>query len=93
MLIIRKPRTFIDVEMATPQGRDRLFWSGLWIFAVATSVSSMVFMGLTFWVETQGGSIRFIEPNRMIAAAELATVVTGMVSLMLLFMRGLREAQ
>ncbi len=53
----------------------------------------MVFMGLTFWVETQGGSIRFIEPNRVLAAAELATVLTGMISLMLLFTRGLKETQ
>ncbi len=79
--------------MASSNGRDRLFWSGIWIFAVATSISSMVFMGLTFWVEVHGGEIRFIEPNRILAAGELATVLTGMIALMLLFLRGLKESE
>jgi hypothetical protein len=30
----------------------------------------------------------FVEPNRALAAGELATVATGMVSLMILFLRG-----
>jgi hypothetical protein len=66
-----------------------LFWSGLWIFSVATGLASMIFMAWAFYVESTGRGALFIEPNRVLAAGELATVATGMVSLMLLFLRGL----
>ena len=77
--------------MASSNPRDRLFWSGLWIFSVATSISSMVFMALAFYAEASGRAMMFIEPNRVLAAGELATVVTGIIALLLLFMHGLRD--
>jgi hypothetical protein len=70
------------------EGRG-LFWSGLWVFSVATSLASMIFMAWAFYVETTGRGALFIEPNRVLAAGELATVATGMVSLMILFLRGI----
>ena len=73
--------------------RDRLFWSGIWIFAVATSISSMFFMALAFYAEASGSAMKFVEPNRVLAAGELATVVTGIIALLLLFMHGLKERE
>jgi hypothetical protein len=64
-----------------------LFWSGVWVFSVATGLASMIFMTWAFYVETTGRGALFIEPNRVLAAGELATVATGMVSLMILFLR------
>ncbi len=69
--------------------RDKLFWSGLWVYTVATGLASMIFMAWAFYVETTGRGALFIEPNKTIAAAELASVATGMVALMILFLRGL----
>ncbi len=66
-----------------------LFWSGLWIFSVATGLASMIFMAWAFYVETMGEGALFVEPNRVLAAGELATVATGMVALMILFLRAL----
>jgi len=66
-----------------------LFWSGLWVFSVATGLASMIFMAWAFYVETTGRGALFIEPNRVLAAVELATVATGMVALMILFLRAL----
>ncbi len=71
--------------------RRSLFWSGLWIFSLATGLASMIFMAWAFYVETTGRGALFIEPNRMIAAGELATVATGMVAFMILFLRGLSQ--
>ena len=71
--------------------RRSLFWSGLWIFSLATGLASMIFMAWAFYVETTGRGALFIEPNRVIAAGELATVATGMVSFMILFLRGLSQ--
>ncbi len=48
-------------------------------------------MAWAFYVETTGRGALFIEPNRMIAAGELATVATGMVAFMILFLRGLSQ--
>ena len=73
--------------------RDKLFWSGVWIFAVATGLASMIFMAYAFYVETTGSGIRFVEPNKVIAAGELATVATGMVALLILFFRSLRAEE
>lgn len=73
--------------------RNNLFWSGLWIFTVATSLASMIFMAWAFYVETTGRGALFIEPNRIIAAAELATVATGMVALLILFVRSLQSGE
>ena len=66
-----------------------LFWSGLWVFSVATGLASMIFMAWAFYVETTGRGALFIEPNRVLAAGELATVATGMVALIILFLRAL----
>jgi len=69
--------------------RRDLFWSALWIFTVATGLASMIFMGWAFYIETLGRGALFIEPNRYLAAGELATVASGMASLMILFLRAL----
>ena len=66
-----------------------LFWSGLWVFSVATGLASMIFMAWAFYLETTGRGALFIEPNRVLAAGELATVATGMVALIILFLRAL----
>jgi hypothetical protein len=70
--------------------RGSLFWNGLWIFSVATGLASMIFMAWAFYLETTGRGALFIEPNRVLAAGELATVATGMVALMILFFRGMK---
>lgn len=70
-----------------------MFWSGLWIYAVATGLASMIFMGWAFYVETTGRGALFIEPNRVLAAGELATVATGMMALLILFFRGLSQRE
>ena len=49
----------------------------------------MIFMAWAFYIETLGRGALFIEPNRILAAGELGTVATGMVSLMILFLRAL----
>jgi hypothetical protein len=70
-----------------------LFWSGLWIYTVATGLASMIFMAWAFYVETTGRGALFIEPNRVLAAGELATVATGMIALLVLFFRGLSQRE
>lgn len=66
-----------------------MFWGGMWIFAVATGLASMIFMAWAFYVEITGRGALFIEPNKFVAAGELATVATGMVALLVLFTRSL----
>jgi len=68
-----------------------LFWSGLWVFSVATGLASMIFMAWAFYVETTGRGALFIEPNRVLAAGELATVATGIAALIILFLRALSQ--
>ena len=46
-------------------------------------------MAWAFYEETLGHGALFIEPNRILAAGELATVATGMIALFALFLRGL----
>ena len=53
----------------------------------------MIFMAWAFYVETTGRGALFIEPNRVLAAGELATVATGMVALLTLFFRGLSQRE
>ena len=72
--------------------RETLFWGGIWIFAVATGLASMIFMAWAFYIEITGRGALFIEPNKMIAAGELATVATGMVALLVLFGRSFGQA-
>lgn len=71
--------------------RRDLFWSSVWVFSVATGLASMIFMAWAFYVETTGRGALFVEPNRILAAGELATVATGMVALMMLFLRALSQ--
>jgi hypothetical protein len=79
--------------MALPRNSRHLFWSGLWIYTVATGLASMIFMAWAFYVETTGRGALFIEPNRVLAAGELATVATGMIALLVLFFRGLSQRE
>ena len=51
----------------------------------------MIFMAWAFYVETTGRGALFVEPNRLLAAGELATVATGMVALMTLFVRSMSQ--
>jgi hypothetical protein len=69
--------------------REKFFWSGIWIYSLATGLASMIFMAWAFYVETTGRGALFIEPNRVLAAGELATVATGMLALFILFLRSL----
>src|SRR5438067_11770835 len=75
--------------MASSRISRNLFWSGLWIYSLATGLASMIFMAWAFYVETTGRGALFIEPNRVLAAGELATVATGMLALFILFLRSL----
>jgi len=50
-------------------------------------------MAWAFYVETTGRGALFIEPNRAIAAAELATVATGMVAILILFLKSLQSEE
>jgi hypothetical protein len=50
-------------------------------------------MAWAFYVETTGRGALFIEPNRVLAAGELATVATGMIALLILFFRGLSQKE
>jgi hypothetical protein len=79
--------------MASTQTSRTLLWSGLWIYSVATGLASMIFMAWAFYVETTGRGALFIEPNRVLAAGELATVATGMIALLVLFFRGLSQKE
>jgi len=79
--------------MASARNSRNLIWSGLWIYSVATGLASMIFMAWAFYVETTGRGALFIEPNRVLAAGELATVATGMVALLVLFFRGLSQKE
>jgi hypothetical protein len=53
----------------------------------------MIFMAWAFYVEATGRGALFIEPNRVLAAGELATVATGMIALLVLFFRGLSQKE
>ena len=79
--------------MALTRNSRNLFWSGLWIYTFATGLASMIFMAWAFYVETTGRGALFIEPDRVLAAGELATVATGMIALLVLFFRGLSQRE
>ncbi len=50
--------------------REKFFWSGLWIYSLATGLASMIFMAWAFYVESVlGRGALFIEPNRILAAS------------------------
>src|SRR2546428_12349906 len=49
--------------------REKFFWSGIWIYSLATGLASMIFMAWAFYVESvEGRGALFIEPNRVLAA-------------------------
>src|SRR2546425_3220656 len=75
--------------MASSRMSRTLFWSGLWIYSLATGLASMIFMAWAFYVETTGRGALFIEPNRVLAAGGLATVATRKLALFFLFFRSL----
>ncbi len=79
--------------MASSRISRNLFWSSLWIYSLATGLASMIFMAWAFYVETTGRGALFVEPNRVLAAGELATVATGMMALLVLFFRGLSQKE
>src|SRR5437016_12685215 len=79
--------------MASSRISRNLFWSGLWIYSLATGLASMIFMAWAFYVETTGRGALFVEPNRVLAAGELATVATGMMPLLVLFFSGLSQEE
>src|SRR2546428_7663043 len=58
--------------------REKFFWSGIWIYSLATGLASMIFMAWAFYVESvEGRGALFIEPNRVLAAAQLINVTHG----------------
>src|SRR6266705_3794181 len=73
--------------------REKFFWSGIWIYSLATGLASMIFMAWAFYEETAGRGALFVEPNRVLAAGELATVATGMIALLVLFFMGLSQKE
>ncbi len=86
ILIIQKS----TMRAILASSREKFFWSGLWIYSLATGLASMIFMAWAFYVESVlGRGAEFIEPNRVLAAGELATVATGMLALFILFLRSL----
>jgi len=83
-----------DNSATLASSREKFFWSGLWIYSLATGLASMIFMSWAFYVESVlGRGALFIEPNRVLAAGELATVATGMLALFILFLRSLGRAE
>ena len=82
-----------DNSPTLASSREKFFWSGIWIYSLATGLASMIFMAWAFYVESiEGRGALFIEPNRVLAAGELATVATGMLALFILFLRSLSRS-
>src|SRR2546421_2149571 len=63
--------------MASSRISRNLFWSGLWIYSLATGLASMIFMAWAFYVETTGRGALFIEPNRVLAAGGPSAAAPG----------------
>src|SRR3989475_13059836 len=83
-----------DNSATLASSREKFFWSGLWIYSLATGLASMIFMSWAFYVESVlGRGALFIEPNRVLAAGELSTVATGVLGLFILFFRSLGRAE
>src|SRR2546425_8360220 len=67
-----------DNSATLASSREKFFWSGLWIYSLATGLASMFFMSWAFYVESVlGRGALFIEPNRVLAAGETSPVATG----------------
>src|SRR2546427_2781433 len=71
--------------MASARNSRNLIWSGLWIYSVATGLASMIFMAWAFYVETTGRGALFIEPNRVLAAGEIAPGAARVLGLFFFF--------
>src|SRR2546426_11056375 len=74
--------------------REKFFWSGIWIYSLATGLASMIFMAWAFYVESvEGRGALFIEPNRVLAAGAVAERAPGMTaSFISFFISPLRAA-
>src|SRR3989475_9881656 len=66
--------------------REKFFWSGIWIYSLATGLASMIFMAWAFYVESvEGRGALFIEPNRVLAAGGVSTGAPGVLGLFIFF--------
>src|SRR3989475_10651433 len=73
--------------------REKFFWSGIWIYSLATGLASMIFMAWAFYVESiEGRGALFIEPNRVLAAGEGSPVATGLLGLFIPLFPRLRRS-
>src|SRR3989442_11353066 len=82
-----------DNSATLASSREKFFWSGLWIYSLATGLASMIFMSWAFYVESVlGRGALFIEPNRVLAAGEISTVATGGFGRFFLFLPRPRPA-
>src|SRR3989442_4816038 len=73
--------------------REKFFWSGIWIYSLATGLASMIFMAWAFYVESvEGRGALFIEPNRVLAAGEPSTGATRVCDLFIILLLRLRRA-
>src|SRR3989441_11620489 len=70
---------------ALASSREKFFWSGLWIYSLATGLASMIFMAWAFYVETTGRGALFIEPNRVLAAEDPVSADNGMLAALHMF--------
>src|SRR2546425_1703359 len=83
-----------DNSATLASSREKFFWSGLWIYSLATGLASMIFMSWAFYVESVlGRGALFIEPNRVLAAGEHGPVAAGGLLLFILFLPNLGPAQ
>src|SRR2546422_7951264 len=82
-----------DNSATLASSREKFFWSGLWIYSLATGLASMIFMSWAFYVESVlGRGALFIEPNRVLAAGATSTVAPGVVGGFFLFFPSLAPA-
>src|SRR3989442_12057694 len=82
-----------DNSATLASSREKFFWSGLWIYSLATGLASMIFMSWAFYVESVlGRGALFIEPNRVLAAGGISPVATGVFALFILFFPRPRRA-
>ena len=61
-------------------------------FATSVALSAVIFMEFVFLAETFGGSMRYLEPNRPLAAFELFTVAISFPLLVAAFVKRAQRA-
>src|SRR2546427_10103945 len=82
-----------DNSATLASSREKFFWSGLWIYSLATGLASMIFMSWAFYVESVlGRGALFIEPNRVLAAGGLGPGAPRGFAAFILFLLRLRRA-